>query len=214
VELPRYSDYGQYDLALCKVEANKALPENQQQDIMGTITMWQKKTGGPLNFHVRLQGFDVGHGHHHDQQVVQAQDNEAPPAVGHRHGFHIHASGDLSNGCQSAGPHYNPKGVNHGSPHNLVRHVGDLGNIECDEHGNTNIMFSDDIASLTGQYSVIGRAIVIHAKEDDLGLGGDAESLRTGNAGARLACCVIQTVEKIPIRQYKAMKSATHYQNR
>jgi len=33
--------------------------------------------------------------------------------------------------------------------------------------------------------------VIIHKGEDDLGLGGDAESLITGNAGERVACGVI-----------------------
>ena len=44
---------------------------------------------------------------------------------------------------------------------------------------------------LVGDRSVVGRGIVIHKDTDDLGRGGDAESLKTGNAGDRLACGVI-----------------------
>ena len=43
--------------------------------------------------------------------------------------------------------------------------------------------------------SVLGRGVIVHADEDDLGLGGDDESLVTGNAGARLACCIIAVTE-------------------
>ena len=36
-----------------------------------------------------------------------------------------------------------------------------------------------------------------HADTDDLGQGGDAESLKTGNAGDRLACGVIRLRESL-----------------
>ncbi|KAK0439880.1 superoxide dismutase [Armillaria borealis] len=106
-------------------------------------------------------------------------------------GFHIHQSGDLSGGCVSAGPHFNPFGKNHGAPTDTDRHVGDLGNIKSDEAGVAAFSFSDSLISLNGPLSIIGRAVVVHAGTDDLGKGGDEESLKTGNAGGRAACGVI-----------------------
>lgn len=94
-------------------------------------------------------------------------------------------------GCATAGPHYNPHGKTHGGPDSAVRHVGDLGNVQADEHGNGRYELSDSQVHLFGPYSVIGRSCVLHKKTDDLGLGNDAESLKTGNAGARIACGVI-----------------------
>ncbi|XP_025832079.1 superoxide dismutase [Cu-Zn] [Agrilus planipennis] len=108
-----------------------------------------------------------------------------------RHGFHIHALGDLSNGCTSAGPHFNPQNQTHGAPNATVRHAGDLGNIEADANGIANISLIDKALCLTGEHSIIGRAVVVHAQEDDLGQGGNDESLRTGNAGGRVGCGVI-----------------------
>lgn len=41
------------------------------------------------------------------------------------------------------------------------------------------------------QFSIIGRAVVLHADADDLGRGGFADSKTTGHAGPRIACGVI-----------------------
>ncbi len=105
------------------------------------------------------------------------------------HGFHIHEFGDMSDGCKSMGGHYNPDGVDHGDINE--GHVGDLGNITADESGTAKFSIEANRVDLLGERSVIGRGFVVHEDEDDLGKGGDAESLKTGNAGERLACGVI-----------------------
>ena len=46
--------------------------------------------------------------------------------------------------------------------------------------------------NLKGKNSVVGRAVVLNAGEDDLGLGGDEGSRKTGNAGDREACCTLE----------------------
>ena len=45
--------------------------------------------------------------------------------------------------------------------------------------------------------TIAGRAIVVHAGEDDLGLGGNPGSVASGNAGSRVACGVIVPCEFI-----------------
>ncbi|KAK9370725.1 superoxide dismutase [Lipomyces kononenkoae] len=106
-------------------------------------------------------------------------------------GFHVHEFGDNTNGCTSAGAHFNPFGKTHGSPTDDVRHVGDLGNVTTDAQGNAKGSTSDSLITLIGPQSILGRTIVIHGGTDDLGKGGHPDSLKTGNAGPRPACGVI-----------------------
>ena len=108
-----------------------------------------------------------------------------------KHGFHIHEFGDMSNGCLSVGAHFNPHGMQHGAPGDAIRHAGGLGNIEAGNDTLAYVNITDDQIPLTGLNSIIGRAVVVHADEDDLGNGGDEESKKTGNAGVPVACCVI-----------------------
>uniref|UniRef100_Q27792 Superoxide dismutase [Cu-Zn] n=1 Tax=Toxocara canis TaxID=6265 RepID=Q27792_TOXCA len=110
------------------------------------------------------------------------------------HGFHVHQYGDTTNGCISAGPHFNPYNQTHGAPTDSIRHVGDLGNIRAGADGTAHISISDKHIKLPGPNSIIGRSVVVHADQDDLGKGVGAkkqESLKTGNAGRRVACGIV-----------------------
>jgi Cu-Zn family superoxide dismutase len=106
------------------------------------------------------------------------------------HGFHVHNSGNLTQGCTSAGGHYNPFNKSHGGPNDVERHVGDLGNIHSDG-AVAKIDKVDSSIQLSGPYSIIGRSVIVHADKDDLGRGGFEDSKTTGHAGARVACGVI-----------------------
>lgn len=120
------------------------------------------------------------------------------------HGFHIHEAGDLTDNCISACSHFNPLNKNHGGPLDKERHIGDLGNVKANSKGIVKHTFIDDKIKLKGKFSIIGRSVVIHENPDDLGKGGldhshkyitedkiHQESLKTGNAGKRIACGVI-----------------------
>ena len=119
------------------------------------------------------------------------------------HGFHIHQYGDLTDGCTSACAHFNPDNTTHGGLNTKIRHFGDLGNIESKDRLAQGSLFLADGRLDSSKYGILGRMIIVHADQDDLGKGGlnqkgevideavHKESLKTGNAGKRLACGVI-----------------------
>lgn len=109
-----------------------------------------------------------------------------------KHGFHVHAFGDIyTQGCASTGGHYNPFNRTHAAPDAPKRHVGDLGNIEAGPDGVAKLDFEDCIITLCGRRTILGRGVVVHDGEDDLGLGGFPDSKTTGHAGNRTACGIM-----------------------
>ena len=103
-----------------------------------------------------------------------------------KHGFHIHEFGDCSSpDAKSAGAHFNPANHQHGAPDTTDRHAGDLGNIEADASGKAHLEISDKVMKLSGSDSIVGHAVIVHEKADDL------KTQPTGDAGGRVACGVI-----------------------
>ncbi|KAG6778299.1 hypothetical protein POTOM_018156 [Populus tomentosa] len=111
--------------------------------------------------------------------VTLSQEDDGPTTVNVRitgltpgpHGFHLHEFGDTTNGCMSTGAHFNPKNLTHGAPEDEIRHAGDLGNIVANADGVAEATIVDSQIPLSGPNAVIGRALVVHELEDDLGKG-------------------------------------------
>ena len=104
------------------------------------------------------------------------------------HGAHVHEKGDCSapDGA-SAGGHFNPAGNPHALPTGTPRHLGDLGNIAISPDGKGTLDIVATGANLKDgdPNSFLGRAIIVHEKQDD---GGQP----TGNAGGRIGCAEIK----------------------
>lgn len=102
------------------------------------------------------------------------------------HAYHVHLYGDCSSDdAKSAGTHFNFQGSSTHPPKDIQRITGNLGVLNADAKGHAHDEHMVQAASLNGQYSIVGRAVVIHQS------GNDPKSPPIGAAGARLACGVI-----------------------
>jgi Cu-Zn family superoxide dismutase len=113
---------------------------------------------------------------------------QLPPGT---HALHVHAVGKCeSPDFKSAGPHFNPEGKKHGTQNPEGPHAGDLPSLEVGADGRaktsvlaTHVSLGDGTNSL---FQPNGTALVIHEKADD------NVTDPAGNAGARIACGVVQ----------------------
>ena len=120
--------------------------------------------------------------------TINATFSKLPPGT---HAIHVHRVGSCTApDFTSAGGHFNPGSKQHGSANPLGSHAGDLPNFEVDAKGNGTISFAaPDMTLNDGPNSLFpsgGTALVIHAAADD------NKTDPTGNAGARIACGVIE----------------------
>lgn len=106
------------------------------------------------------------------------------------HGMHLHTTGKCdAPGFESAGPHLNPGGHEHGTDNPRGAHLGDLPNVTIDSSGSgaTTATISGTRDSALGQlFDGDGTAIVVHAGPDDY------RTDPSGNSGGRIACGVVE----------------------
>jgi len=67
------------------------------------------------------------------------------------------------------------------------RHAGDMPALKADADGRAHLDTTLDVMSVNpGPASIVGRGLIVHAGSDDY------KTQPTGNAGARVACGIIQ----------------------
>jgi len=111
-----------------------------------------------------------------------------PPGI---HAMHIHTVGECHGpDFKTSGAHFNPFGKRHGAQNKDGPHAGDLPNFKVAEDGTAQVEATAPLIALKpGRNSILpsGKTcLVIHALPDD------EVTDPTGNAGARIACGIIQ----------------------
>ncbi|EAT33630.2 AAEL014091-PA [Aedes aegypti] len=139
--------------------------DNPEQQIMGTIS-FKQWAPGHVETAINATGLPVG-----------------------KHAVHVHAFGDMREGCKSTGPHFRSSII---------------GNIEVKDDGNAMIDFHSPYINLFGFAGIVGRAIVIHEKPSeiyrfpDLSINNPVSFQgEEDTVGARIACGIITILDNV-----------------
>ena len=108
------------------------------------------------------------------------------------HAIHIHTAGQCdAPDFKTAGGHFNPANKKHGLENPDGHHAGDLPNLTVGANGKATFKTVITGVTLAGNgatslFQAGGTSVVIHEKADDM------KTDPAGNAGARIACGLIQ----------------------
>jgi Cu-Zn family superoxide dismutase len=103
------------------------------------------------------------------------------------HGFHVHTVGRCdAPDFTTAGPHWNPNNMQHGTENPQGPHAGDMPNLVVGDDGRGTATFRLPSGTVDSMLDADGASIVIHANADDL------RTDPSGNSGGRIACGVFQ----------------------
>lgn len=100
--------------------------DNPEQSMTGEITFKQWNINSPILVTMNITGLPVG-----------------------KHSVHIHAFGDVTDGCKSTGPHFRSSII---------------GNIEAKNDDAVEVSYETLGINLFGLSGVLGRSVVIHEK--------------------------------------------------
>lgn len=102
------------------------LGDNPEQPMSGEITFKQWNINAPILVSMNISGLPAG-----------------------KHSVHIHAFGDVTEGCKSTGPHFRSSII---------------GNIEAKDDEAVDVMYETLGLNLFGLSGILGRSVVIHEK--------------------------------------------------